>query len=379
MSKKKWAFVLSFLVGLLSLCTGCQLAADTGKSLTDKPAQTMDEQVETIVNSMTLAEKVGQMVMIGVQGTDVDADSLYMLHQYHIGNIILFDRNLENAEQTQTFTAHLREQAEQKVPLFIGIDEEGGAVVRGKSFITPPPSQQEIGESGDVTKAERWADKTAQRLRDLGINVNFAPVADLGGTSGRSYGKDPEQVTKFLQAAAQGYEKNRVMYALKHFPGIGRGTMDTHLDVSSVMASREELMKSDLIPFRNMIGDRGDEDSFILVGHLKYPAFDPDRPASQSPAIITELLRKELGYDGIIITDDLEMGAVSKYGSYRELGVRSIQAGADMVMMCHEYQHETDAYLGILEAVENGEISEAQIDASVKRIVKAKLLHQGEE
>ena len=379
MSKKKWAFVLSFLVGLLSLCTGCQLAADTGKSLTDKPAQTMDEQVETIVNSMTLAEKVGQMVMIGVQGTDVDADSLYMLHQYHIGNIILFDRNLENAEQTQTFTAHLREQAEQKVPLFIGIDEEGGAVVRGKSFITPPPSQQEIGESGDVTKAESWADKTAQRLRDLGINVNFAPVADLGGTSGRSYGKDPAQVTKFLQAAAQGYEKNRVMYALKHFPGIGRGTMDTHLDVSSVMASREELMKSDLIPFRNMIGDRGDEDSFILVGHLKYPAFDPDRPASQSPAIITELLRKELGYDGIIITDDLEMGAVSKYGSYRELGVRSIQAGADMVMMCHEYQHETDAYLGILEAVENGEISEAQIDASVKRIVKAKLLHQGEE
>ncbi|WP_033170681.1 glycoside hydrolase family 3 protein [Selenomonas sp. ND2010] len=379
MIKKKWAIALSLMMGALALCAGCLSTADTGKALADKPAQTLDEQVDTIVESMTLPEKVGQMVMIGIYGTDVNDDSLFMLHQYHIGNIILFDRNLESAEQTKALTDHLREQAEQKVPLFIGIDEEGGAVVRGKAFITPPPSQQEIGASGDVTKAEGWADRTAQQLKNLGINVNFAPVADLGGTRGRSYGQDPESVTKFLAAAAQGYEKNRVMYALKHFPGIGRGTVDTHLDVSTVMASREELMQNDVVPFKGIISSRSEEDYFILVGHLKYLAFDPERPASQSPAIVTDLLRKELGYDGIIITDDLNMGAVAKYSSPRERGIQSVKAGVDMIMMCHEYSYATDAYLGILEAVENGEISQQRIDESVKRIVKAKLLHQGKE
>jgi beta-N-acetylhexosaminidase len=145
------------------------------------------------------------------------------------------------------------------------------------------------------------------------------------------------------------------------------------------MASREELMQNDVVPFKGIISSRSEEDYFILVGHLKYLAFDPERPASQSPAIVTDLLRKELGYDGIIITDDLNMGAVAKYSSPRERGIQSVKAGVAMIMMCHEYSYATDAYLGILEAVENGEISQQRIDESVKRIVKAKLLHQGKE
>lgn len=365
------------LAGLLGaallLFVGCKSAAPDAAA--GKPAETLEAKADRIVASMSTAEKVGQMVMIGIQGTDVSDDSLYMLHQYHIGGVLLFDRNIESEEQTIALTSHLQEQAEQKVPLFIGIDEEGGRVSRGRGVIEPPPSQQEIGRSGEVTKAEAWADKTAKRLKELGITVNFAPVADVSADSDRSYSGNPEQVEKFVKAAVQGYETNRVMYGLKHFPGIGKGTVDSHVDISSVTASREVLEKEDLAPFRAIIRDHPELDYFILVSHLKYPAFDTVHPASQSYAVITELLRGDMGYDGLVITDDLEMGAVAKYGRYRDAGVLAIKAGADMFMMCHEYAHQTEAYLGLLDAVEKGEIPMEQIDASVRRIVKAKLLH----
>ena len=372
--KNLWIRMLAGMLGaVLLLLTGCR--GGTPDAADEKPAETLDAKAERIVASMSTAEKVGQMVMIGIQGTDVDEDSLYMLHQYHIGGVLLFDRNIESEEQTTALTSHLQEQAGQKVPLFIGIDEEGGSVARGRGVIEPPPSQQEIGRSGETAKAEAWAEKTARRLKELGIQVNFAPVADVSADKDRSYSGDPVQVEKFVRAAVQGYEMNRVMYGLKHFPGIGRGTVDSHEDISSVTASREVLEKEDLVPFRAIINEHPELDYFILVSHLKYPAIDAEHPASQSRAVITGLLRGDMGYDGLIITDDLEMGAVAKHGSYREAGVLAVKAGADMFMMCHEYAHQTEAYLGLLAAVENGGIPMEQIDASVKRIVKAKLLH----
>lgn len=371
--RKKFLGVLfAAIVGMTVLLAGCGTSAgEQGQAAKEK---TLDEQVDDIVASMSLTEKVGQMVMIGVKGTDVNDDSLYMLHQYHMGGVILFDRNMESAEQTKKLIADLQAQAEQKVPLFIGVDEEGGDVVRGKSFLTPPPSQREIGQTGEVTKAEDSADKTAVALKKLGFNVNFAPVADVDSDA-RSFGPDGEQTTKFVQAASQGYEKNRVMYALKHFPGIGRGTVDSHQDISTIAASKEELEKRDLLPFKAIIDERQSEDYFILVSHLRYPAYDAENPASLSKAIQTDLLRGELGYRGLIITDDTEMGALAKHYSFRELGVRAVTAGADVVMVCHEYEHETDVYLGLLDAVKDGTISEDRINESVRRIVKAKLLH----
>lgn len=370
--KKRWGTLLAAIAMMTVLLAGCGNSAGEQEQAAEE--KTLDEQVDDIVASMSLTEKVGQIVMIGVKGTEVNDDSLYMLHQYHMGGIILFDRNMESAEQTKKLIADLQAQAEQKVPLFIGVDEEGGDVVRGTSFLTPPPSQREIGQTGEVTKAEDSADKTAVALKKLGFNVNFAPVADVDSDA-RSFGPDGEQTTKFVQAASQGYEKNRVMYALKHFPGIGRGTVDSHQDISTIAASKEELEKRDLLPFKAIIDERQPEDYFILVSHLRYPAYDAVNPASLSKAIQTDLLRGELGYRGLIITDDTEMGALAKHYSFRELGVRAVTAGADVVMVCHEYEHETGVYLGLLDAVKDGTISEDRINESVRRIVKAKLLH----
>ena len=373
MMKRRQAMATGVLAAITIFCGGCLGGAGAGSGTAHD--ETLDEQVDRIVSSMSTSEKVGQMVMIGIHGQDVTDDSLYMLHQYHTGGVVLFDRNLASTEQVTALTEHLQAQADQKVPLFIGIDEEGGDVVRGKGFLTPPPSQKEIGAAGEVTAAEEWASKTAVSLKKMGINVNFAPVADVGSPDRRSYSTDPDQVTKFVQAAAQGYEQNRELYALKHFPGIGRGRVDSHQEVSEITASKDELMQQDIVPFRTMIDERQAEDYFILVSHLKYPALDAVNSASQSKAIMTDFLRGELGFNGLIITDDMEMGAVSRHNGYRQLGVKAVEAGADIVMICHEYQHETDLYLGLLDAVEQGEISEERIDESVKRIVKAKLLH----
>ena len=336
---------------------------------------TIDEKVDQIVESMSQTEKLGQMVMIGIQGTKVDDDSLYMLNQYHMGGVILFDRNMENPEQVKQLTSDLQAQSNEKVPLFIGIDEEGGDVVRMAEKLTPPPSQKEIGATGDIEQAKTWAIKTAKSLKDMGINVNFAPVADVGSNDKRSYSTDTNTVIDFVRAATKGYQQENIIYSLKHFPGIGKGRVDSHVDSSSIDVAKEVLMTEDIIPFKTIIDENDPNDYFILVSHLKYPALDEEYPASLSSKIMTDLLRNELGYKGIIITDDMEMGAVANHNDFRSIGVKSIKAGADIVLVCHEYEHQQEVYLGLLDAVNSGEISQERIDESVKRIIKVKLLH----
>lgn len=336
---------------------------------------TIDEKVDKIVNSMTQTEKIGQMVMIGIQGTEVNDDSLYMLHQFHFGGVILFDRNMQSIEQVKKLTSDIQTKSDEKVPLFIGIDEEGGEVTRMENALTPPPSQQKIGESNDPEKAKQWASSTAKELKNMGINVNFAPVADVGSNDTRSYSKDTNTVINFVRAAVSGYQEQNIIYSLKHFPGIGKGKVDSHIESSSINASKETLLNEDIAPFATLIKESNPDNYFILVSHLIYPELDEKNPASLSKSIMTDLLRNELGYKGIIITDDMEMGAVANHNDFRSIGVNAVKAGADIVLICHEYEHEQDIYMGILDAVKAGEISQERIDESVKRIVKMKLLH----
>lgn len=359
-------------VALAALTLGAALAVGCGAEKASEKPLTMDERVEQVVSSMSYKEKIGQMLMIGIKGTELNDDSRYMLTQYHAGGIILFDRNLADGAQTKKLIADLQSASDEKVPLFIAIDEEGGRVVRGAGFIEPEASQRDIGATGDVTRAEGAARRTGERLRELGFNVNLAPVADVSADD-RSFSADSGAVIDFLRAATQGYESTHIMYALKHFPGIGRGTVDSHEDVSRIEASREELA-ADLAPFRTIIDEREPESYMVLVSHLIYPVYDSEHPASLSHAVQTDLLRGELGYRGIIITDDIEMGALARHYTPRELGVQAVLAGADIVLVCHEYATETEAYLGLLDAYENGTISEERLNESVRRIVRAKLL-----
>ena len=349
---------------------------------TDQPAikcisAPVEDCVENMLRSMTLEEKLGQMFMIGIQGTDVDEESLFMLHQYHIGGIILFDRNMKTQEQVKQLNAHLQAQAGEKLPLFIAVDEEGGVVARMKEQLPPAPSAQEIGETGTPDNARLWARKTARALRNIGFNVNLAPVADIGTGRGRSFGNTPVVVTDFVRSAASGYEQEDFIYCLKHFPGLGRGKVDTHLDSTVVNASRRELMKWDVMPFQSCIREKNPSDYFIMVNHATYSKLERNVPASISKVIQTDFLRRDLGYQGVIITDDIAMGALSKYYAPPDIALRAVRAGADIILSCHVYQNGADAYLRLLRAVEKGEIREERINESLRRILRVKLTHLG--
>ena len=349
--------------------------APTQKSLSP------DEKAAAIVQKMSDAEKVGQLLMIGIQGTELDADSRFMLSEYHIGGIILFDRNMKSQEQVRALNDSLQKNASDAgLPLFLAIDEEGGTVARMKAAFPPPPAAAEIGRTGDPQAAYRYAADTAHGLKAMGFNLNFAPVADLGATYGRSYANDAATATKFVAAALEGHSDAGLLATIKHFPGLGRGESDTHEDTVTVHADRAALEASDLVPFREMIAKRNAAKNakeasgwFIMATHTMYPALDAKNPASLSPAILQGLLREELAYDGVIVTDDLEMGAISRHYGFDRAGVEAILAGADLVLVCHDYAHETAVYDGLLKAVKSGEISKDRLDASVQRIVKAKI------
>lgn len=379
-----WRMALGALIGAglvaVALCAGCSSAMPAA----EKPAQasepqTLEEQADAIVAAMTTNEKIGQMVMIGIHGTELDEDSKTMLRQFHIGGIVYFDRNIQSQDQLKSLSeqlqAYAQGEAQQKVPLFLAIDEEGGTVSRGRGVIPAPPSEAAIGASGQPERARMSAASTAQALRAAGINLNLAPVADVSSSDARAFSGDAQTVARFTEEAVSGYEQEGMLCALKHFPGIGKGAVDSHQEVSRVDASRETLEREDLLPFAEVIASQRPEDFLILVSHLIYPCYDAAHSASQSRAVMTDLLRGQLGYQGIILTDDLEMGAVANHVPLRQAGANAVVAGADLVLVCHEYPHEEEVYLGIKDAVDAGEISEERLDASVRRIVLAKLAH----
>ena len=330
------------------------------------------DPIETTLKAMTLEEKIGQMVMIGVYGTQLNDDIIFSLNQFHFGGVIFFDRNLESVAQAKKFANDIETAANQKAPMFFALDEEGGRVARGKNFLEVAPSQESIGQSGDVEAAKFWAQHNAKILKSIGVNINFAPVADVGSRDTRSFGSDPQLVANFVDAAAKGYEAENFLYTLKHFPGIGKSKIDPHKEISSVEDSREVLEAVDIFPFKKIIAEHDNSKFMIMVGHLKYDALDPSTSASLSPAVMTNLLRDELKFSGVVITDDLEMGAIKNNTDLKSLGVKMILAGGDIALVCHNYESQQIVYNSILEAVKRGEIPEERIDESVRRILHMK-------
>ena len=328
------------------------------------------DEIEKTLNEMTLEEKIGQMVMIGFHGTTSNDDVNYMLNNYHMGGIILFDRNMENKAQVKTLIESL--QTDRKIPLFFAVDEEGGQVARMKHDLIPPPSQKEIGNSGDSSLAYSSANSIAQDLKNMGFNINFAPVADVGTPDTRSFSDNQNVVAEFVSQAAKGYEDAGFFYCLKHFPGIGLWQIDSHQDLETITGDRNTFDTIDLIPFKKIISENDNSKFMVMVSHYKYTAFDAENSATLSYAIMTDLLRNELGFKGVVITDDLDMGAVSKYHDEKSLSVQSVKAGADIILSCHDYEKQKKMYNGILDAVKSGEISEDRINESVRRILTMK-------
>ena len=340
-------------------------------SAKDSIDQRIDQRIDKILSKMSIEEKIGQMLCVSLQGTEVNDQIVETLKIYNPGGILFYDQNCVSEDQIKKFTRDLQKNS--KIPLFIAIDEEGGSYSRAREIIDPPPSQTEIGKSNDSQLAKNWAIKTATQLKNLGINLNFAPVVDVGYNEfdERCYSDDPQIVTEFMKAAVDGYRSENFLCTLKHFPGIGRGLFGSYSEFADIDATVDELKSVDLIPFHAAISNYP-IDSFFM-SPMVYPKIDSENSANMSKTIIQDLLRNELNYDGIVITGDFEMGAATTETSLRESGVKAVQAGVDMIFVSRRYAYEQKIYEGILDAIHNGKISENRINESVRRILRAKI------
>lgn len=348
------------------------------KENSKEKTETLEEKAAKIVDSMTLEQKIGQLLMVGFKGVEKNEEIIDLISNKSVGGVILFDRNMETPEQVANLNNSLQKLAAKQpfsIPLLIGVDQEGGDILRMRDKVSPIPSQQELGQAENAQNVFEVAYLNGKELAAMGFNVNFAPVLDLSNTDSRSFGTDPEKVYHLGEKVVQGFNKANITATLKHFPGNGRSKVDPHLDTSSVKADQTDLENSDIYPFQKIIENVDNQSFFVMITHIKYPSYDSEKPASLSSVIMKKLLREKLDYTGIIVTDDLEMGAVNKYYSYEDMAKEAINAGADLLLVCHEYSHQVEVYNGLLKAAKKGEIPEERINEAATRLLTYKLTH----
>ena len=374
-------FVAATMIGALALTTGCGLhnpftskAEPVTYESVAQSELSPEQKVDKLVANMSDADKVGLLMLIGIHGKSLNDDAKFMLNEYRVGGIILFDRNMESKDQVKTLIADINKAGKSAglTPLFLGIDQEGGAVARMDDKLIKVPPAEEVGKE-PVEQAAALAKEVGTELKELGFNINFAPVADLGLTYGRSYSTNPDEVVRYASAVGKSYDEAGLWYSYKHFPGIGKTDVDLHADTSIVPVSKETLLSEDTKVFVDLIKQSKPNTYTIMVSHAMYPQIDPDHPSSLSKAIITDWLRKDMGYNGVVVTDDMDMGALAKHYTFGDMAVQSILAGSDILLVCHEYEHMQEAYNGLMKAVKDGRISKERLDESVKRILLMKM------
>ncbi len=366
----KLALLLSLAL-LLAGCGGGGSSNPEGNATgeTRPSEETRGEEV----SRMSVRDAVGQMFVVSMNGTEPDYYIEKMIRERNIGGVILFGPNMESEGETRRLTHALQELSmatEPRIPLFIAVDHEGGAVQHAP-WVTPRPSAAEVGSRGDPGEARRISSEIGRELRRAGVNTDFAPVADTGSGSAigdRSYGADPALVGRMVAASVGGFEEAGVVSAAKHFPNHGPAAEDSHVGYPRVEHGMQEVRAIDLPPFRAAV-EAGVP--MVMVGHLVYPSIDPERPASLSPRAIG-MLREELGFRGVIVTDDLAMEGAKRGGTPARAAVEAAAAGADLLVLSGLPEEQAGAYDAVVAAVESGEIPRERIEDSVRRIQEVK-------
>ena len=323
---------------------------------------------------MTSREKIGQLFMVGFMGTSVTPDLASFIREYKPGGVILFSRNLESVQQIVELTNELQRCSPQS-PLLISIDQEGGRVSRlPKGFTIFPPCDL-LGRCNSSELTYAAAATIAKELKAVGINMNMAPVLDVNSNpdnpviGDRAFGSAPDLVSELGLVTASGLQDNKVIACGKHFPGHGDTNADSHKELPVVEASRERLEAVEFPPFRRAAAAGI---ATMMTAHVLYKALDEQLPATLSPAIVTNLLRHEMQYDGVVLTDDLEMHAIVDHYGPGDAAVRAFQAGCDMLLICKEREREVAAFEAIERAVASTTIDTSRLDQSVARIQRLK-------
>jgi len=346
----------------------------------------IDQVLDPVIAEMTLEEKVAGLFIVTPESiTGVDTATMAgdgtktAIEKYPVGGMIYFSKNITGEDQLVEMIS--KTASYNKYPMFFAVDEEGGDVARvgnSKISVEKPASQQEVGETGDATNAYASGIAMGTYLSKLGFNLDLAPVADVASVEksyigNRSFGSDFTVVADFVVNEVKGLEENGVSACLKHFPGIGSTTGDTHDTMVASERTSAELKAEEFTVFQAGIDAGAD---FIMVSHVALPSITGDNtPSSLTASVVTDLLRNELGYNGIVITDSLSMGAISEYYAADEAAVMALRAGCDMLLMPENFEL---AYNGVITAVNEGKIDEKRIDDALKRIYTVKYKEQVE-
>jgi beta-N-acetylhexosaminidase len=326
------------------------------------------------MRKLTTHQKIGQRFMVGVDSTCLDDELKTAINTHLVGGIILFARNLKGPDQIADLCNGAQAHASQcgQPPLFISIDQEGGQVARLKPPFTQFPGHPPIGS---MKEAIEFATITARELHQIGVNMDMAPVLDVLPPEGpsvmqkRAFGRDPQLVADMGAAVITHLQERGIMAVGKHFPGIGRTVLDSHDDLPDLDIDRAELESSDLVPFRKAVevGAAG-----IMLSHIRYHALDAIWPASISPTIAGDFLRRHLGYNGLVLTDDLDMGAVAKHVEIPTIVDQCLKAEVDILLICHPGPKIIEAMEEAGRRIDASEDLQLKNEASINRIMQAK-------
>jgi len=317
--------------------------------------------------------QVGQHLFIGLTGAELTPDDRRLLKTIRPGGIVLFARNVVSAEQLRELCGNLLRDGPPH--LVIVIDQEQGRVNRLRNIVGEAPTIVDLKKLGNRKLAVDFGRKTGQWLHRFGIDIDFAPVLDLelfgpktdNALRGRCWGRTAEEVAQWAGAFLDGLQQEGVTSCPKHFPGLGAATVDSHEQLPTIIRSREQLVSEDVAPYVRLMPRL----SAIMVGHGHYPAFDaaaPRRPASLSRTIVTDLLRRQLGFAGLVLTDDMDMGAITQFGPVDQAVVEAFDAGADVILVCHTPEKMLAAHEALAKAVESGRVTGERLADSQERI-----------
>ena len=353
---------------------------------TPEPTPTPDPIAEAVA-AMTTEQKVSQLLVAGIEGTQLGQDAVQAVQDYQVGGVILFGRNVESAGQLAELTNGLKDLNGDYTPLFLCVDQEGGRVDRMPPEVERTPSAWSVGQTLDTEGVgAAYGALLAEECAAFGFNMDFAPSLDIWSNpdntviGDRAFGNDWEWTAFFGMSAVESMEEQGgVIPVVKHFPGHGDTLVDSHVALPVVDKSLEELWQSELVPFNMTLNQEdyfgaqaGPSAPAVMVAHILLSRVDPDYPASLSHRVVTSLLREEMGFDGVVCTDDLTMGAVSNTYGMGEAAVLAVEAGCDLLLVCHGADNLTAARDALLEAVDSGRISPERLDESVKRILSLK-------
>jgi beta-N-acetylhexosaminidase len=329
---------------------------------------------------MSLDEQIGQLFMVGLPGTTPNQEIIELIERHHVGNIIFFQRNLQNIQQIRKLTQELQQRARtsgQRFPLLIATDQENGMVRRFGEQTTIFPGNMALGAIGSEEMAYQIAQATGRELLALGINMSLAPDVDVNNNPAnpvigvRSFGENPELVARLGSAMVRGYRNAEIVTTLKHFPGHGDTSTDSHLALPVIPFSLERLEEIELVPFKAAIAAGADA---VMIAHLLLPQLmqNAELPSTVSPEIVRGLLREKLGFQGLIMTDCLEMNAISETIGTERGALLALQAGNDLILVSHRFDRQLDSIELVKQAVKNGSLAMETITEAAERVLSLK-------